>query len=39
MGEKKSAFNVLVRKPEEKRPPERSRHIWEHNIEMDLKET
>jgi hypothetical protein len=37
--EKTGAFNVLVGKPEGNRPPERSRHRWEDNIEMNLKET
>jgi len=28
---------VLVGKPEGKRPPGRPRHIWENNIKMDLQ--
>jgi hypothetical protein len=29
---------VLVRKPEVKKPLQRLRRRWEHNIEMDLRE-
>jgi hypothetical protein len=28
----------LIRKPEGKRPPRRSRHRWEDNIKIDLRE-
>jgi hypothetical protein len=28
----------VVETPEQKRPQERARHIWENNIKMDLKE-
>jgi hypothetical protein len=40
MGEKRNAYTrrILVGKPEEKRPPGRSRCRWEDNIKMDLKE-
>jgi hypothetical protein len=31
-------YRVLVRKPEGKRPLERSRRRWEDNIKMDLQE-
>jgi hypothetical protein len=37
MAKRKDAYRVLVGKPEEKRPFERSRHRWEDNIKMDLK--
>jgi hypothetical protein len=33
-----SAYRILVGKLEGKRPFGRSRHKWEDNIEMDLKE-
>jgi len=33
-----NAYEVLVGKPEWKRPLERLRQIWEDNIRMDLKE-
>jgi hypothetical protein len=33
-----SAYSVLVRKPEEKRPLGRPRHRWEDNIKVDLQE-
>jgi hypothetical protein len=33
-----SVYKVLVRKSEEKRPLLRSRHKWEGNSKMDLKE-
>jgi hypothetical protein len=29
---------VLVGKPEDGRPLKKHRHIWEHNIKMDLRE-
>jgi hypothetical protein len=35
MGEKRSAYRILVGKPEGKRP----RRRWEDNIKMDLRET
>ena len=38
MGEKRDACRVLVRKPEGKRPLERSRHRQNDNIKMDVKE-
>jgi hypothetical protein len=37
-GEKMSAYRILVGKPEGKRPLERTRHKWEDNIKMDLRE-
>jgi hypothetical protein len=37
-GEKRNAYNILVRNPEGKRPLGRSRHSWEDNIKTDLKE-
>jgi len=38
MGERRSAYRVLVGKPEGKRPLRRPRHRWEDNIKMDLQE-
>jgi hypothetical protein len=38
MGEKRHAYRILVRKPEEKRPLRRPRHRWEDNIRIDLRE-
>jgi hypothetical protein len=35
-GEKRNAYRILVRKPEEKRPLGRPRHGWEDNTIMDL---
>jgi hypothetical protein len=37
-GDDEKCIQHLVRKPERKRPPERSRHRWEDNIWMDLRE-
>jgi hypothetical protein len=37
MGEKRSAYRVLVGKPEGKRPLGRPRRRWEDNIKMDLR--
>jgi hypothetical protein len=34
-----NALNILVGKPEGKRPPRRTRHRWEYNIRMYLRET
>jgi hypothetical protein len=39
MGEKKSAYKILVGKPDEKRPLGRTKVGWEDNIRMDLRET
>jgi hypothetical protein len=39
MGEGRSAYMVLVGRPEGKRPLGRSRRRWEDNIQMDLRET
>jgi hypothetical protein len=36
-GERRSAYRVLVVKPEEKRPLGIPRHRWEDNIKMDLQ--
>jgi hypothetical protein len=33
-----NAYNILVGKPEGKRPHGRPRHRWENNIRMDLTE-
>jgi hypothetical protein len=38
MGEVSDAYNILVGKPEGKRPLGRPRHRWEDNIKMDLGE-
>ena len=37
MGERRSAYRVLLGRPEGKRPLGRSRHRWEDNITMDLQ--
>jgi hypothetical protein len=37
-GEKRTAYRILVGKPEGKRPLERSRRMWEDNIMMDLRD-
>jgi tRNA(Arg) A34 adenosine deaminase TadA len=37
MGEERTVYKVLVRKPEERRPLRRPRHRWENGIEMDLR--
>jgi hypothetical protein len=33
--DRRDAYRILMRKPEGKRPPRRSRHKWEDNIKMD----
>jgi hypothetical protein len=38
MEEVRNAYNILVGKPEGRRPLERPRHRWEDNIRMDLGE-
>jgi hypothetical protein len=38
MGKRRSAYEVLVGKPERKRPLRRRRCRWEDNIKVDLKE-
>jgi hypothetical protein len=38
MGEVRSAYNILVGRPEGRRPLGRTRHRWEDNIKMDLRE-
>jgi hypothetical protein len=38
MGEVKGAYNILVGRPEGRRPLGRPRRIWEDNIKMDLRE-
>jgi hypothetical protein len=38
MGEKKTAYRILVGKPEGKRPLRRSRRRWVDNIKIDLRE-
>jgi hypothetical protein len=37
-GEKRTAYKILVRKPEDKRPLGRRRRRWVDNIKMDLRE-
>jgi hypothetical protein len=37
MGEKRSAYRILVRRPEGRRPLGRPRRRWEDNIKMDLQ--
>jgi hypothetical protein len=39
MGETRSAYIILVGKPEGKRPLGRPRRRWEDNIKVDLRET
>jgi len=36
--ERRNAYNVLVGRPEGRRPLGKSRHRWEDNIKMELKE-
>jgi hypothetical protein len=38
MGEKRTAYNILVGKPKGKRPLGRPRRTWVDNIKMDLTE-
>jgi 3-oxoacyl-ACP reductase-like protein len=38
VGERRSAYRVLVGKPEGKRPLGSPRHKWEDNIKVDLQE-
>jgi hypothetical protein len=38
MGEVRGAYNILVGRPEGRRPLGRPRHSWEDNIKMDLRE-
>jgi hypothetical protein len=38
MGEVRGAYNILVGRPEGRRPLERHRRRWEDNIKMDLGE-
>jgi hypothetical protein len=38
MGKKRSAYRILVGRPEGKIPLGRSRRRWEDNIRMDLRE-
>jgi hypothetical protein len=37
-GEVRGAYNILVGKPEGRRPLERPRRRWENNIKLDLRE-
>jgi hypothetical protein len=38
MGNIRNVYTILVGKPEGKRPLERPRRRWQHNIRMDLRE-
>jgi hypothetical protein len=38
MGEVRGAYNILVGRPERRRPLRRPRRRWEDNIKMDLRE-
>jgi hypothetical protein len=38
IGEVRGAYNILVGRPEGRRPLGRLRHRWEDNIKMDLRE-
>jgi hypothetical protein len=38
IGEVRNAYKILVLKPEGKRPLVRTRHRWENNIRIDLRE-
>jgi hypothetical protein len=38
MGEVRGAYEILVGRPEGRRPLGRPRRIWEDNIKMDLRE-
>jgi hypothetical protein len=38
MGEVRNAYNILVGRPEGRRPLGRHKHRWEDNIKMDLWE-
>jgi hypothetical protein len=38
MGEVRSAYNILVGRPEGRRPLGRPRRRWEDNIKMDFRE-
>jgi hypothetical protein len=38
MGEVRGAYNILVGRPEGRRPLGRLRRRWEDNIKMDLRE-
>jgi hypothetical protein len=36
MGERRNPYNILLRKPEGRRPLGRPKHRWKDNIKMDL---
>jgi hypothetical protein len=38
MGDVRGVYNILVGRPEGRRPLVRPRHRWEDNIKMDLRE-
>jgi hypothetical protein len=38
MGKGRGVYRVLVGRPEDKRPLERRRRMWEDNIKMELRE-
>jgi hypothetical protein len=37
-GDERNAYNILVGKPEGKRPLEKTRRSWEDNIKINLRE-
>jgi hypothetical protein len=37
MADMRNRYEILIRKPKEKRPFGRPRYTWENNIKMDLK--
>jgi hypothetical protein len=39
IGAKRTAYRIFIGKPEGNRPLGRTRHWWEVNIKMDLRET
>jgi hypothetical protein len=38
MGDVRNGYNIMVRKPEGRRPVGRPRRRWEDNIKLDLRE-
>jgi hypothetical protein len=38
MGEVRDAYNILIGRPEGRRPLGRPRHRWEDNIKIDIRE-
>jgi hypothetical protein len=39
MWEKRTTYRILMEKPGETRPLERTRKRWKHNINIDLQDT